>query len=152
MASTKCGFNDSPTAAGSALLTLLGPTLKVDIGFDSTFRVGGNKIPIPGITAVDALVDTGAQECCIDNALASRLGLPIVDRRPIAGSNGTHTANMYQAQVRIPALNFTMVGSFAGVDLIAGGQMHTALIGRTFLVHFKMIYEGNTGTVTISST
>jgi hypothetical protein len=37
------------------------------------------------------------------------------------------------------------------VDLIAGGQMHGALIGRTLLRHFKMVYEGTTGTVTITS-
>ena len=44
-----------------------------------------------------------------------------------------------------------MNGAFCGVDLKAGGQIHSALIGRTFLRHFKMIYEGKTGTVTITS-
>jgi hypothetical protein len=36
------------------------------------------------------------------------------------------------------------------VDLKAGGQIHSALIGRTFLKHFKMVYDGRTGTVTLS--
>lgn len=44
-----------------------------------------------------------------------------------------------------------MNGAFAGVDLKAGGQIHSALIGRTFLRHFKMIYDGRTGTVSLSN-
>ena len=60
-------------------------------------------------------------------------------------------ANVYLAQVHVPSLNFTMYGAFAGVELAAGGQVHGALIGRTFLQHFTMIYEGRTGTVTLSN-
>jgi predicted aspartyl protease len=97
------------------------------------------------------LVDTGATESCIDNLLASQLNLPIIDRRPISGVGGKQTVNMYLAQVHIPSLGFTIHGSFAGVDLKAGGQTHLALIGRTFLQSFTMIYEGKTGTVTIRS-
>ena len=48
-------------------------------------------------------------------------------------------------------LNFTIYGMFAGVHLVAGGQIHRALIGRTFLQHYTMVYEGRTGTVTISN-
>jgi hypothetical protein len=40
---------------------------------------------------------------------------------------------------------------FAGVHLVTGGQIHWALIGRTFLQHYTMVYEGRTGTVTIST-
>ena len=32
-----------------------------------------------------------------------------------------------------PILDFIQYGRFAGVDLAAGGQVHKALIGRTFL-------------------
>jgi predicted aspartyl protease len=152
MAQTKCGFNDGPQVSGSDLLALIGPTLKVNIGFDATYKASGNKLPVSGIQGVEGLVDTGAQTSCIDNLLATQLGLPIVDRQTIAGSNGAHTANIYQAQVHVPTLHYTIWGTFAGVDLIAGGQRHHALIGRTFLKEFKMVYEGKTGTVTISST
>jgi hypothetical protein len=53
----------------------------------------------------------------------------------------------------VPTLNVTIYGAFAGVHLAAGGQLHQALIGRTFLSSFSftMVYEGATGTVTISS-
>jgi hypothetical protein len=58
---------------------------------------------------------------------------------------------MHLAQVHIPALGFTIYGEFAAVDLRAGGQSIDALIGRTFLQHFKMIYDGITSGVEIIS-
>ena len=42
-------------------------------------------------------------------------------------------------------------GVFAGVHLQEGGQLPRALIGRTFLRRYKMVYEGLTGTVTLES-
>ena len=76
MAEVDCGFSDTPTSSGFDLLTTLGPTLVVDIGFDANHK---NGIPVPGIKGVVALVDTGATESCIDNLLAVQLGLPLVD-------------------------------------------------------------------------
>jgi predicted aspartyl protease len=108
-------------------------------------------IPIAGIKGVQALVDTGATESCIDSQLALNLNLPIVDRRKISGTYGPHEVNIHLAQVHVPSLNFTVYGAFAGVHLAAGGQPHKALIGRTFLRHYTMIYEGRTGNVTLSS-
>ena len=152
MAQTKCGFNDGPAGQGRQLLATYGPTLLVDIGFDTTYDpLVPGKIPIAGVTGMRALVDTGACECCIDSLLASQLNLPIADRRPISGVHSSHIANMYLAQIHIPALAFTLYGMFAGVDLAAGGQVHRALIGRTFLLGFTLIYEGRTGNVIISS-
>jgi hypothetical protein len=74
-----------------------------------------------------------------------------IDRRMIAGIAGSHHVNVYLAQVHVLALRYTIFGAFAGVDLKAGGQVHSALIGRTFLRAFTMIYEGRTGTVTLSN-
>jgi hypothetical protein len=77
------------------------------------------------------------------------LALPIIDRRTVSGSSGAHVVNVHLAQIFAPTLNYTVYGSFCAVDLAAGGQMHQALIGRTFLQNFTMVYEGKTGTVTI---
>lgn len=151
MTETHCGFNDGPKGNGASLLAIYGPTLKVDIGFDPKFIPKAGIVPVPGIRDVDALVDTGASESCIDNLLASSLNLPIVDRRTISGSGGKHPANMYLAQISVPALKVNIYGAFAGVDLRAGGQSHNALIGRTFLQGFTMVYEGKTGKVILSS-
>lgn len=152
MAKTKCGFDTQGGIHGSLLLSAMGPTLLVDIGFDPDFKVQTPPmVPRPSISNVEALVDTGAGESCIDSLLASQLNLPIVDKRPIGGIGGQQMADMYLAQIRVPSLSFTIYGLFAGVHLAAGGQRHKALIGRTFLQAFTMVYEGKTGTVTISS-
>jgi ABC-type uncharacterized transport system permease subunit len=103
------------------------------------------------VTKESALVDTGASESCIDSLLAATLKLPIVDRRPVSGVHGSKEVNVYLAQIHVPSLNFTIYGAFAGVELKAGGQIHNALVGRTFLRNFKMIYDGKSGDVTISS-
>lgn len=150
MVTTKCGFDDVPGGpAGSDLLVVNGPTLIVDIGFDPNFKPQLPNVPNPGIKGCSALVDTGATLSCIDSLLARQLNLPVVDRQAISGAHGRHDVDMYLAQVHVPTLAFTIYGTFAGVDLVAGGQYHQALIGRTFLRSFTMTYYGATGTVTL---
>lgn len=153
MPTTKCGFSDIPGGAkGTDNLVQWGPTLLVNIGFDPKYIFGQSAPPpVPGITNPNALVDTGATECCIDRLLAAQLNLPIVDRRTIAGAHGAKEVDVHLAQVFVPSLNVTIYGAFASVDLRAGGQLHSALMGRTFLKHFKMIYDGSTGNVELSS-
>lgn len=151
MPTTSCGFDDTPEVSGSSLLESLGPTLYVAVGFDPNFRPNSRIAPALPSNGLPALVDTGAFECCIDSTLARDLNLPVVDRKNVAGAHGSGPVNYHLAQINIPALNFTMYGGFAGVHLATGGQRHLALIGRTFLRHFKMTYEGRTGTVTISN-
>jgi len=149
---TKCGFDDGVHGSGADLLASLGPTVLVDIGFDPSYRPPpATNRPTPGIQVIHALVDTGAGECCIDSLLAAQLQLPVVDRRKVSGVHGAQEVNMHLAQVFVPSLGWTMYGAFAGVHLAAGGQVHQALIGRSFLRHFTMSYEGRTGTVTLSN-
>jgi hypothetical protein len=130
------------------MLALQGPELIVDIGFDPNYQLGNPPANL-GAIGVPALVDTGAQESFIDNDLAVKLQLPIVNQKIVSGSNGKHTIVSYLGHIFVPPLNFTISGEFGGVHLIAGGQRHNALLGRTFLMHFKMTYDGRTGTVEI---
>ena len=123
----------------------------VDIGFDPNHRDGSAAPPNLQEKSVAALVDTGATESCIDSGLAMQLGLPIVNQLLVAGVSGQLQVNMHLAQILIPPLKFTIYGAFAGVHLAGGGQRHLALIGRTFLQNFVMIYNGRTGEVDISS-
>lgn len=144
--STLCGFTDGPSGKGRDFLVLMGPTIAVDVGFDPSYGPGAQQPPIAGMKGLMALVDTGATESSIDNLLAAQLGLPLVNRRPVSGAHGKRDVNVYMAQVHVPALSFTIYGEFTGADLIAGGQLHYALIGRTFLSSFQMVYDGLTGT------
>ena len=150
MPAVDCGFADRPGQPGRDLLVLLGPSLPVEIGFDPSYRPGTGGRPSLPPDRRPALVDTGALDSCIDSDLAITLNLPIVDRQAVAGVHGSGDVNMHLAQIYVPALGWTVFGQFAGVHLIAGGQRHYALIGRTFLRNFTMVYEGKTGSVTLS--
>lgn len=55
--------------------------------------------------------------------------------------------NLYLAQIYVPDLGYTIYGKFTGVHLAAGGQEHSAVLGRSFLRRFKMTYDGQNGTV-----
>jgi len=147
MAMIDCGFENSPDA-----LVLRGPTLFARIGFDADFRHESGSHPnLPTNNEFPVLVDTGASKSAIDTDLAMLLELPIIGREDISGVQGTSETNAYLAQIYIPSLNHTIYGRFAGVNLLAGGQQHCALLGRTFLRNFTMVYEGRTGAVRISS-
>jgi hypothetical protein len=151
MPEAKCGFNDGPSVSGADLLVRFGPTLVVNVGFDPAYDVAKPEVtPVPGIQGAQALIDTGAGECCIDSALAASLHLPVVDRRGLSGATGAAEVNMHLAQIYAPTVRFTMYGLFAGVHLAAGGQPHAVLLGRTFLKSFVLTYEGHTGTVILS--
>lgn len=152
MASTECGFADGPGGVlGCDLLISNGPTLNVNIGFDPSYNpISADPPPTLPVIGLPALVDSGATDSCIDRLLAAQLKLPVVDRQRVAGVHGARDVNMHLAQIHVPSLDVTLYGKFAGVDLIAGGMIHHALIGRTFLRHFTMAYDGLTGSVVLS--
>lgn len=153
MATTKCGFDDKDEVLGRDSLITFGPTLFVNIGFDPAYNPAAKPTAPPNAQLLKqpALVDSGATQSCIDGGIAQRLGLPVVDKQRVSGIGGICEVNMYLAQIYVPSLNYTIYGSFAGVDLVAGGQVHLALIGRTFLQDFTMVYEGKTGNVSLTS-
>jgi hypothetical protein len=153
MPTIKCGFDPSPQGHGWDLLIGLGPTVLVTIGFDPTYdpQAIPHRSPHLPLPPLPALIDTGASDNFIDRDLAMRLNLPIVDQRLLSGAHGAELVNVHLAQVCISALDYTIHGRFGAVDLSAGGQSHLALMGRTFLQHFTMVYEGRTGVVTLSN-
>ena len=146
MARVSAGFGGPD---GHRSLALLGPTVRVQIGFDPAYVRGGRPNLSDALHA--ALVDTGATYSCVDSELADGLGLPIVNQRQIAGVQGVSTADVYLLQIHVPDLPGTMYGEFSGVHLSDGGIPHRALLGRDFLQNFEMIYDGRTGRVTISN-
>ncbi len=152
MPSIECGFVDGAGAIlGCEMLVTNGPTLRVTIGFDPGYDPKAANPPptLPGVI-LPALVDTGAGDSCIDRLLAAQLRLPVVDRQRVAGVHGAMEVDMHLAQIHVPSLLVTLFGAFAGVDLIASGLIHHALIGRTFLRHFTMAYNGMSGSVVLS--
>ena len=131
-------------------LVSVGASLPVQIGLDLSFRSAIGAPPQLPDTLYSALIDTGAIGNAIDLALAVSLELPAAGRQDIGGVHGVQEAQLYQAQIYIPALDFTIYERMAGVRLVEGGQPYAALLGRTFLRHFTMTYDGPTGLVTLS--
>lgn len=140
----------APLTPSNALVQI-GPTLLVDIGFDPA--VFGQVLPagsfpqIAPMQNVAALVDTGASHSCIDEQLAQRLQLPLVNQQHIAGVGGMTVLNVYLAHVAIPSLGTSQYGLFSGAHLARGGQHHEAIVGRTLLQGMMMIYDGISGSV-----
>lgn len=145
MVRTDSGYNNPSD------LIQYGPTIDVRIGYDPNYQPSlGRRAQLPP-QLHPALVDTGAQETALDAELADSLNLPVLDRRLIAGASGLFESTVYLAQIYIPELDFTIVGPFDSANLAASGQPYSALIGRTFLRHFSMAYEGRTGSVIINN-
>lgn len=154
MPTASCGFSDGAGGTnlpGWYLLARNGPTLLVEIGFDSRYSAETSRRPNIPSARWPALVDTGASASCIDSALAQSLGLPMSGRDNVAGVGGISLVDRYLAQIYIPSLNWTIYGPLSGVYLSAGRQPYQALIGRDFLSNFRMTYEGRTGEVILSN-
>ena len=132
-------------------LVAIGPTIGVQVGSDPGYEPTRGIPPALPPDQYPALVDTGAVDSCIDVTLASALGLTMVDTIQASGAFSRGEANTYLAQIFIPTLNFTLVGEFTGAHLLTGGQPHVALIGRTFLRHHRLVYDGRSGEVTLES-
>ena len=99
---------------------------------------------------IAALVDTGAEACCIDSAIAARLQLATVDRVQMIGVHGGQLVDTFLAQLHVPMLRLTIQGAFAGVPLENAGLPFQAVLGRTFLQYVTMTYDGRTGSVIMS--
>ena len=150
MPEVQTGFIKDPNQRGPELLVTVGPTLQVQIGFDPNYRPGASpKVELPP-TLHPALVDTGATESCIDTTLAVSLKLPVVERGEVAGVGGLMEVDYHLAQIYAPELDFGVMKRFAGVELRVGGGPHLALVGRDFLRHHHLTYDGPSGGVTIS--
>lgn len=126
----------------------LGPTVQV--------LVSGTKNPDADnlseeTETVHALIDTGCTESCIDTELAKALNLIPVNKRPLSGTGGKLEHLVYLARLTVPELGYSHYGQFTGVSLKAGDQFHSVLLGRDFLRHVIIIYDGIREQVTLAS-
>ncbi len=143
------GFDGGGGKTGSALLVESGPTLVVNIGFDKDYTPGGPP-PIASHVHELAIIDTGATECGVDEALAQAAHLPLIDRVTVGAATGPAILNVYLAQVYLNGLGLAFVGRFGGMQLVATGAKQTVLLGRDVLRHLEMRYNGRSGAVSLS--
>jgi hypothetical protein len=126
-----------------------------------TLRSARRAIPQPLI--VDALIDTGAECCCVDPSVVARIGLPLYSFG-LSAAPGT-------SATPVPALGGTTVGTFhtAGLAIVhPAGQPDLvvpnivvqtlalrsfgieAVVGRDVLASCVLVYDGPAGSVTLA--
>jgi predicted aspartyl protease len=89
---------------------------------------------------LDALIDTGASDICIDIKTARRLGLHAVDTTFIGGIGGSVESVVFADVLEVPNLQFRrVVRMFSPKDVVLSSKM---LLGRSFLENFIMTYDG----------
>jgi hypothetical protein len=130
LASLNCG------QASFDLLILRGPTLEVIIN--------NRQSAIPVDRQLDAILDTGSEWSLIEDTLASAVFyLPVIDWQQIRTATGWGRRPVYMAQLTIPALTYSKLHRFIGVNL--GSDL--AILGRELLADFRLVYSGRTGSV-----
>ena len=141
MVRIECGFPEAPSE-----LVETGATIPVLVG---TLPVLADEQVVPGGLRefpCTALIDTGANHCCIDEMLASALDLPIIGNERVGGVHGVENVNVYLARIKVTGVNIVMEGRFSGVKLRSAG-MPLVLLGRDFLSMFHLDYNGPSGSV-----
>ncbi len=138
--------------SSASALAKQGPIVQAIIGIGTAFseELAHQGIASPGPVAGSALIDTGASTTCIDDSIAWSMGIPSLDKVLI--SSASHPAT----QQHVYAVTLEIVGSpirlevprAVGASLQSQGLI--ALIGRDFLQHCTLHYNGVIGAVTLS--
>ncbi len=145
---------DGATLALSPALALIhnGPVVEVTISADArvaaSIVAAGYSLPPP--IAGLAMIDTGASATCIDEEAAQLLKLPVIDVASVTSASGSATHhNVY-------AIEIAVVGSSirVGLSKAVGGPLKAqgllALIGRDVLQNGVLVYNGMTGSFSLS--
>ena len=108
---------------------------------DITIRPVGTRLA--GFSA-RGLIDTGASVVCISQRIADQLNLTLVnqDRLDVAGGGSVH-ANIYSGYLAVSLLNFEEIMPLYAVRMPYAS--HNVLLGRDFLRHFLMTFDGPNG-------
>ena len=138
-------------AAPSDLLAALGLLLAVEVSPPQALAnlLTSQGQALPPVATGNALVDTGASCCCVEESLLQRMKLQPVSQINVSSPNGNRLQNVYFARLTfpgspIPPLELQVVG----VQMNQGQTI--SLIGRDLLRHFLLVYNGPMGSYTIS--
>ena len=107
----------------------------------------GASLPQP-VTG-NALVDTGATSCCVEESLVQGLGLQPISQVNVCGQSGLKLQNVYLARMSFPGSPIPILElPLIGVQMT--GQNLISLIGRDVLRHCVLVYNGPMGSYTIA--
>jgi len=131
---------------------LRGPVFQVTLGLAENVaqQLIQQGVAVPEPIAGWALLDTGASSTCIDDSVAQKLKLPVINK--VKMSSATHEAidaNVYPALISFTGTPIKMNALTAiGANLV--GQDLIALLGRDMLQNFTVFYNGAVGQITIA--
>ena len=94
-----------------------------------------------------ALIDTGASMDGIDLALAKMLKLRSFNTGEVHTASDTILAPIFQVHLQIPEFQISGNIEMYGLKLSKAGLAYNVLLGRSFLRHFVMNYDGPNGRV-----
>lgn len=144
--------NQVNTLESARRLAFEGPTLPVAIGVPApvlTYLQARNK-PVPPPVVGQALIDTGASVCAIDEGIVQALGIPPFGAQAIHTPSGPAQQLTYPASLSFPGTPLPNISfaDFVGAPLQAAGIV--ALIGRSVLRDYVFFYNGPGGSVTLT--
>jgi predicted aspartyl protease len=127
-----------------------GPVVQVSITVEQNTGKGltaqGKPIPAPqnGL----ALIDTGASNSCVDDEVAKKLGLPVIDQGfMISATHQKVPCNIYPVLIATPIVSLNVPRAMGAA---LGSQGLIAIIGRDVLQNCTLFYNGPAGQFTLS--
>jgi predicted aspartyl protease len=125
----------SSSADRSRELSINGPLLDISIeGVGSAFA---------GLNA-RGLIDTGASVVVRDQRIADKLGLRLVNEDTVGLVGGVRAnAKIYMGYIKVPILGFQEIMPLYAVPMKY--ESHNVLLGRSFLRHFIVTFNGPSG-------
>ncbi len=140
------------TIPPSIALLQHGPIVQVVAGLAQTFadQLLQHGVSLPQPVSGNALIDTGASTTCIDEKIARQMKLPAIDVVSMASASHAATQqNVYPVQMQIVGSPIRVeIPRAIGANLQSQGII--ALIGRDYLRHCTLHYNGVTGEITLA--
>lgn len=136
----------------SVALLIKGPVIQVVVSVAQS--IAGQLVqqgkPLPEPIAGLALIDTGATSTCIDDEVAKKLGLPVIDVAKMASATDSASdRNVYPVHIGFVGTTIEAdAGRVLGATLQAQGLI--LLIGRDVLHSFCLFYNGVMGQITLA--
>lgn len=134
------------------ILALRGPVLQVTLGIAENFaqQLIQQNQPVPAPVSGLALIDTGASVTCIDEDLAQKLNLPVIDRVVMASASHDATEkNVYPILIQFIGVPIK-INVLRAMGAALANQGIVILLGRDALQNFTLFYNGIAGEITIS--